>query len=82
MLMNLAENISVGDMKTIAIEKLEIKKPRVDNLEYGKKPVEFNFEILVLCRNKSPENTKEVGIQTYFTYSFLSKYNKEGKVVR
>ena len=80
MLMNLAQNISKRNMKTIAIGNFEIKKSTLDNLEDEKKPVDFNFEILILWRNKSSENTKEVRILTYFTYSFLS--NTEGKVNR
>ena len=60
MLMNLADIISCDDMKTIAIANFEIKRPKVENTQKGKKAVDFNFEILVLWRNKSSENTKEV----------------------
>ena len=61
--MNLAKKISIGDMKSIAIGKFELEKSEVDNLGHNKSPVEINFEILVLWRNKSSDNTKEVRIQ-------------------
>ena len=59
--MNLAKKVSIGDMKSIAIGKFEFEKSEVDNLG-PTCSVEINFEILVLWRNKSPENTKEVGL--------------------
>ena len=60
MLMNLAENISASNMKTIAIGKLDIKKAKVDNLFSRTSAEDFNCEVMVLWRIKSAENTKEV----------------------
>ena len=60
MLMNLAENISSADMKTIAIGSFEIKKGKVDNLYRERRSEDFNCEVMAIWRNKSAENTKEV----------------------
>ena len=63
--MNLARSIRVTEMHKIALEDLALEDPKIHNLakEYERDAEKFNYEILVLWRQRNPvENTKEVTV--------------------
>ena len=74
--MNLAENVGVQDMKAIALADFGIDAPKVNNLAHAheKNPEIFNFEMLVLWRNKTPESTRKVNMTTILSEN-CNKYD-------
>ena len=82
--MKLAEHITSRHMEAIALAQLGIEEPTITNLAdvHGKTKEKLNFEILVLWRNKTSKNTKEVIIYCkswyfpvrYFRIIFHGKY--------
>ena len=64
-LMKLAQHVAAIDMEVIALEYLGIKAPKIRNLnEVNRENREnLNFEILRFWRDKSAENSIEVGLK-------------------
>ena len=60
----IAQLISFEDMKTVALQYLDFKAPRVKDLSYrySDNLDSFKVEILLQWRNETYENTQEVGI--------------------
>ena len=65
--MKLAKRVASRHMEAIALADFEIEEPEITNLSdvHGKSKEKFSFELLVLWRNKSAENTKEVITSKY-----------------
>ena len=61
-LMNLAENVGIQDMKAIALAEFGLKDAKVKNLDHAniRNPENFNFDILVPWRNRTEGSTKRV----------------------
>ena len=60
--MKMAKCVATRDMEAIALADFGIEEPTITNLAdvHGKSKEKLNFEILVLWRNKTSKNSKEV----------------------